>query len=582
MSLRRFIGGVVAGALLFSNTSLYAAGPLDVVPTNAAIVGRLKAPQTTLEKTGAFVNQGAPGLGFLVLSQAGALGAAISNTTLGGVDLSKDWYFAAFVEKNAPPTVVFLVPATDEKDLKEAVGSGFTFVSGDGFVAYSEDAAAAELIANCKAGKSKSITTLMDKRATSLADESELSVFVNIARLRETYSEELIAADKQLDDALEGIKALTAGAANQTPGINLDAVWDMYGSLGHKVLQGVRDSDSFTLGLKVNNDALTIEELLVVGKDSASDKFLQSHPASDMALMLKQPQSQIAYFGASGNSSGVMQWAMDMSAKMIAGNEESKKHFDKVRSEMASVKYGSITGSMGLTAPTAEGILSAAIVMEATPATKLREIGRTASNAFKVDIPGVKQEITVKPDAEKVGDLTVDVMQMKQEYGEDFPGAELQNKILSVVYGKSGLTQRMTVNKNLYLQTIGGGADNMKSIVASLDAPSSGNPSAVAKSRARQLEKANFLMMLDLPNLVVKVAGIAEDLSKKEIVPPLPPQFSAAQLKAAKVDASYITFAAGAEPQGLRLRSEIPSGTIGGFFKIYQAVSMGGRGPRGR
>lgn len=580
ISLRRFIGGALAGMLLFGNTFVFAAGPLDLIPQDAAIVGKLKAPQTTLEKVGGFVNAGAPGFGFFVLGQANQLGALISNTTLGGVDLKEDWYFAAFIEKNAAPSVVFIVPATDEKDLKEAVGNNFTFVTSDKWVAYSEDAAAAELIKACKDGKSKSITTGIDKRANSLVGDSDLSVYVNIAKLRGTYAEELEKADKQLDDAIEGLKALTAGAA-KTPGMNLDAIWGMYGKLGHDIVQGARDSESFSLGIKATNEAITIDELLVVAKDSGTDKFLQSHPTSDLALVAKQPQGQVAYFGAHGNAAGLMKWGLDTSSSFFGENSELKKNMETVQKELAEVKFGAFAGSMGLTAPGDEGIVSVVMVAEANPGTKMRDIGRKNTTSLKFEVPGVKQDIKLKQDAEKVGDIGVDLYTIKQEYDDSLPGADAQKQIVEVAYGKNGITQRVAATKDHYLQTIGGGADGMKAAITALQAAPVSTPTAVGKSRARQLEKANLLIMVDLPNLALKGLKIADELASSGKVPPLPVPLPVEQLKNVKVDSSFITFAAGTEPQGARLRTEVPSSTVAGFFKLFQAANTAGRAPRG-
>ncbi len=579
ISLRRFFGGVLAGTLLFGNTLVFAAGPLDLIPQDAAIVGKLKAPQTTLEKVGGFVNAGAPGFGFFVLGQANQLGALISNTTLGGVDLKEDWYFAAFIEKNAPPSVVFIVPATDEKDLKEAVGKNFTFVTSDKWVAYSEDAAAAQLIAACKEGKSKSITTGIDKRASALVGDSDISIYVNVAKLRGTYAEEFEKVDKQIDDGIEGIKALMAGAA-QTPGMNLDAIWNMYGKLGHDLIQGARDSESFSLGIKATNDALTIDELLVVAKDSGTDKFLQSHPTNDLALLAKLPPAKPVYFAAHGNMESVMKWGLQASTSFFDQKEDMKAKLEAIQKELKGVKFGAFTGSFGLTSPSDEGIVNGTIIAEASPAATMREVGRRATKDLKFEVPGVKQDIKITVDAEKVGDVSVDLYQIKQEFDENLPGADAQKQIIEVAYGKNGITQRMAALKDHYVQTIGGGSEAMKAALTALQATPASAPTAVSKSRVRQLEKANVLMMIDLPNFAVQGLKIADELASSGKIPPLPVPVPLEQIKAVKIDPSYITFAAGTEPQGVRLRTEIPSGTVAGFFKLFQAANTAGRAPR--
>ncbi len=577
MQLRRLIGGLLVGLMLLCSTPAFAAGPLDLIPENASVVVRLKSPETTLGKVGAYVNAGAPGFGFVVLSQANQLGVAISNTTMGGVDMKKDWYFAVFVQKNAAPAVVFIIPTNDEEALKEAVGSNFSFVTSGSWVAYSEESAAIEMIEQCKAGKSKPIT--LEKRSGALCDESDLSVFVNAVKLRGIYADELVQADKQIDDGIEGLKALTEGAAAQAPGINLGAIFEMYGRAGHHLLQGVRDSDAFTIGVKVSNDALTIDELLVVAADSKTDKALQANQPNELTLLSKLPQNRLGYFAAHGDMQGMIDWSIRSSASFFEGNDGLKEKMAKNMAEMKEVKIGAIAGTFNLNPPSDEGVVTGVVVTEVAPTEKWRNLSRRMSQDFKLDLPGMKQEFSIKENVEKHGDSTVDLINIKQEMDENLPGAKEQKLITEVAYGKNGIMQRLSSTKTHAVQTIGGGSDEMKGALAAINQTSS-TPNAVSKSRARQLAKANLLGMIDLPNTALKVALIWSELATNGTVPPLPVPVPEKQLKALKVDPSFVTFAIGTEPQGLRIRTEIPASTIAGFHKIFNAVQQGGRPAR--
>lgn len=577
MQLRRFIGGLLVGLMLLSAAPTFAAGPLDLIPENASVVVRLKNPEATLGKVVGYVNAGAPGFGIVVASQISQLGVAISNTTLGGVDMRKDWYIAVFVQKNAAPAIAFIIPTNDEEALKEAVGSNFTFVTSGSWVAYSEESAATELIEQCKAGKSKPIA--MEKRSGLLCEESDLSIFVNAAKLREIYAEELVQADKQIDDGIEALKALTEGAAAQAPGINLGAIFEMYGRAGHHLLQGVRDSDAFTIGVKVSNDALTIDELLVIAADSQTDKVLQVNQPNELTVLSKLPQNRLGYFAVHGDMQGMIEWSIQSSLSFFEGNEELQKKVKTLVGEMKDIKLGAIGGTFSLNPPSDEGVVSGVFVTEVTPTDKWRSLSRRMSQDLKLDLPGVKQEITIKENVEKHGDSTVDLVNFKQEIDENAPGATEQKLIMDVAYGKNGMTQRLSSTKTHAVQTIGGGSDEMKGALAAIDQINS-TPNAVSKSRARQLAKANVLGMIDLPNTALKVALVWSELASKGTVPPPQIPLPEKQLKALKVDPSFITFAIGTEPQGLRIRTEVPSGTIAGFFKIFNAVQQGGRAAR--
>jgi hypothetical protein len=143
---RSGVAVVAFGLVLVTGLSAQAEGPLDLIPANATAVVRLKSPESTIGKVGNFANAVQPGLGFMVQGQAPGLGVAISNPTLGGVDLKKDWHVAIFAVKNAEPAVVFVIPATDVKALQGGVDESFTFASKDSWVAYSQDEAVIELV----------------------------------------------------------------------------------------------------------------------------------------------------------------------------------------------------------------------------------------------------------------------------------------------------------------------------------------------------------------------------------------------------------------------------------------------------
>lgn len=580
MMLRRVIGGVLLSLMLLGTMPALAAGPLDLVPENASIVLRLKTPEQTIVKVGNYVNNGVPGVGFLIQGQAPAMGVLISNPTLGGVDLKQDWYVATFVQKNAQPQVVFIIPTTDDKALEEAVGENFSFVTHDKWVAYSQDEAAIELVKACKEGKSKSIGAGLDKRATDLCENSEVSAYLNLVQLREIYAEEFEEADEKLNEGIEAIKNLTAGAAAQNPGMNLDAVWDFYGKIGHALIQGARDSQSFTIGVQVTDQNLALEELFLVKKGTKSDLLLQKNEPDELRVLTKLPQDQLGYFALHGDAKGMIKSAMELASSMFGENDDAKAKVEKFSAEMKDLKYGSIGGAFGLAAPSPEGVIAGIIVTEVTPAAKMLKLSREMSSGYKLEIPGIKQEITVKEGAEKIGDASVDLIKVKQEISEEADPLQIQKHVMEIVYGKDGVTQRLTTVNDHVVQTVGGGSDLMKTAIDSVKQPSSASSSPVTASRTRQLGKANLIGMIDIPNFAVKAMLIANDVAGKDDIPPLPIPLPVNQLKGLKIAPNFVTFAVGTEPEGLRMRTEVPAATVMGFYKIFQTMQAAQRQPR--
>ena len=404
------------GLTVVTQISAQAAGPLDLIPADATAVIRLKSPEATIGKVGGFANAIQPGLGFVVQGRAPGLGVVISNQTLGGVDLKQDWYVAVFAVKGAEPAVVFVVPATDVKALQGGVGDSFTFASKDSWVAYSQDEAVMELVEECISGGADAASGAIDDRSSALFGDSDLAAWVNVAGIAETYQAELEGADDQLDGLLEGL-----GAQIPTqPGINMGAVLKMYGEMGHGALQALRDSQSFSIGVSVSNTAITIDELLVVKARTKTDEYLASQTTSKLDVLAKLPQNEHGYFALHGDFKGLMKWGMSFMTEMLETDAETTKKMDALVAGMNDVQFGQVGWGFSLKdGKENAGLVRGYAISNAKPASKLRELSREMGNAYKMEFPGMKQEVTLKKDAETYDGVTADVITIKQTFDEE-------------------------------------------------------------------------------------------------------------------------------------------------------------------
>jgi len=561
---RTLTGLMTTSLLMVSSLVAVAATPLELIPANASVIIRLKNPEATIGKVGNFANQAYPGAGFLIQGNAAALGIAISNPTLGGVDLKQDWYVAAFAQKAAEPVVAFIVPATNVDQLKQSVGSTFTFAAKDKWVAYSTDEAAVELIEDCIEDSGKAVAGKIEARSGALFDQSDLSVYVNAAELATIYQEELAGADQQVDAFIELFGAQLATA--QPSGINLESVFDLYGKLAKGVIQAVRDSEAFTLGVSVTNDGLAIEELLVVKTDTQTDKWLASQMPSELKLMNSLPQDSLGYFGLHGNFDGLISMGMEMLVGMVGEKEGMKEKIEAARDEMKTIKFGAMAGSFDLTEGDS-GVLRVVSLMEAKPAQKLRDVGRKFQDLGQLELPGLKQSTEVKPESETYGDLKADVITIKQEFDEEADPLGMQKKMQSLMYGDEGMVQRQVIKGDLIIQTLGGGQDSMKAALEGLDRSATGE-SAMSKARGRLIEKANLVGLIDLPKLVSR--GIQLAASSGQLPLPLP----ADKLAGLKTDPGYIGFASGTEKNALRLKTDISLSSIQGVVKVVNFLQQ--------
>src|SRR5207253_7207170 len=96
---------------------------LDAISTDASVVIRFKTPKATLEKAKDLANAASKEFGKLVADKSARLGDAISNPELEGVDMESDWWMAVYAApEKEEPDVVFIIPATDIKAMKQALG----------------------------------------------------------------------------------------------------------------------------------------------------------------------------------------------------------------------------------------------------------------------------------------------------------------------------------------------------------------------------------------------------------------------------------------------------------------------------
>lgn len=561
--LRRLPAVVILGLALLGPAWALAAGPLDLVPQNATAVIRLRSPEATFGKAGEFANKVQPGMGFMVQNSMPGLGQVISNQTLGGVDLKQDWYAAVFAQKGTPPTVAFIIPASDVEQMKSAVGSDFTFAVKDSWVIYSQDEATVELMEDCVEGKAKAISATADERAAALLNGSDLALHVNVAELAKTYAEEIAGADQQIDGFLE---IFAAQAATAPGGINIKPVIDMYGKAAHAIVQSARDSDSFTITLNVTASALTLDELLVAREGTPTEKFLSSQKVGPMELLTRLPQDQQGYFAVEGNFEGLMEFGMSFAQQMLGDNKDVKDRLDKAMAAMKDVKFQGMAGSFQLVSGT-DGALRGVSVVGVSPAAKMREISHAMGNLNVLELPGLKQSMDLQKDAETYGDLKGDVMTLKQEFSEELDPLGMQNKLQAMLHGPNGMVQRTVVKGDYLVQTVGGSQDSMKAALGALDAsPADGG--ALVKARARLFEKANFIGLIDLPNMGIR--GLEMAAGSGALPLPIKPQ----QVENFKVPVSYLGFAVQTEPRGLRMRTEIPVETLNGFAQIVAFVQQ--------
>ena len=157
--------------------------------------------------------------------------------------------------------------------MKETIVGQFTFVVYKDWLLYTEDEALAKRIQSRTEGKQKSITAMINKESADVMDRGDMSIFLNVKQLRETYKDQL----KEGRDEIENQIAQMQNIAIPTPGMNLQAMFKVYASVFRGMLQTLEDTESVAAALTVSKDGVGLEALARMTTDSSTDKILKAN-----------------------------------------------------------------------------------------------------------------------------------------------------------------------------------------------------------------------------------------------------------------------------------------------------------------
>jgi hypothetical protein len=551
--------------VLASSPILAADTPLDAVSSDASVVVRLKNPKATVDKVADLADLVVKNAGDQIRNQSAALGLAISNPTLAGVDMESDWWLAVYASGGeSQPDVVFIVPATDLAAMKEALGESVKFMESGKLGVYTTDAEAATKTAARLKGEGKSISTLIDKPSSTLFESGDISVFINVAQLAVAYKSNIDEAKDKFTETLENAPNAVPGSA---PGIDPKQVTEIVGQILGVLTQGLNDTQSCTIAATVSKEGLYFEDLVRVKSGTPTDKLLAKSAPGPLAALSVLPGGSLLYFGLDWDMADftrISQWLMGVGAI----KPEAAKDFESTLKEIEKLKLESVVTAFGL-GDLEGGAVRSVTVTEVDNPAKMREISQKLMKAMgTVENQGVKQTFTVKPDAEKYGKNSADLVTVKTEFDDaQNPLANLMERVQTGMFGPDGMITRAVYLKDRVVQTLGGGKQAMTDVLAALDKKSGdSSKSPVQQTRGKLGAKSNLLILFDVSNTVAKVLSIVVE---SQVLPPVFP-IDADAVKELQSKASYLGISAATEGQGLRVKTHVPVEQMQGIARIVQ------------
>ena len=532
----------------------------DLIPETAAAVIRIQAPEQITADLVEFINKVQPGFGGLAEAQLPmAFGQAIKNPQLAGVDQSKDWYVAFFIDDSGQPQGVIVLPVTDSDEAKGAMEHVFEFVEHEGWLICSPEGRFFDEFEELKGGKLKSAASLLDDQLEAIVMKGHVTFAVNAVLLLETFADELNSADDRLEEL---IQMMAAQIKQASPSMDMEYVLDMYRDLGKAVLQAVNDSESYALSIEVTDDALKIDQLLTVGKETDTAAFFATQPVSDMPTLKSVPEGLMGYMGIHGNPDSLLTWSKSVVEKVIK-NDEQKALTLKALESLTEAEFGTLAAGGDLL-PEEDVAMRYFSVAEIAPAQLIRDMMKSLGNGVEYEVAGIEQQLTYEPDAEKIGDQSVDIYRLKQTIPDSLDPTGMQKKVNEKLYGPDGMVQRLLLKGDVMLQTMGGGLDAMKRLAES----SEWQDETLLSARARQHEKANVIVLVDLPNSVYKFAKLIIGTGTL----PIPIQLE--QIEGLELPASYSGFSLAMEENRLSTTTNISVESFQGFVLMAMYVQQ--------
>jgi hypothetical protein len=533
---------------------------LELIPETAAAVIRIQAPEQITADLVEFINKVQPGFGGIAEAQLPmAFGQAIKNPQLAGVDQSKDWYVALFIDDSGEPKGVLVLPVTDADKAKGAMEETFEFLEHETWLICSPEGRFFDEFEELKDGKLNSAASLLDDQLEAIVMQGHVTFALNAVLLRETFADELNTADERLEEL---IQAMGEQIQQAGPSMDMEYVLDVYRDLGKTVLQAVNDSESYALSIEVTDDALKIDQLLTVGEDTATAAFFATQPISEMSSLKSVPEGLMGYMGIHGNPNALITWAKTVVEKIVK-NEEQKSLSLKALESLKEAKFGTLAAGGDLL-PEEETAMRYFSVAEIAPVQQIRDMMKSMGNGVTYKVAGIEQQLTYEPDAEKIGNQSVDIYRFKQTIPDGLDPTGMQKKINAKLYGPDGMVQRLVLKENVMLQTMGGGLDAMKQLVESPE----WQDETLLSARGRQHEKANLIVLVDLPNSVYKFAKLIIGTGA------LPIPIQSEQIEGLELPVSYSGFSLAMEENRMSTSTNISVESFQGFVRIAMFIQQ--------
>jgi hypothetical protein len=350
-------------------------------------------------------------------------------------------------------------------------------------------------------------------------------------------------------------------------GGNAETAKEVYSELAKAAFKAVYDIDWFAGNVTFSSAGARAEGLVGVKRFSLTDWVLLANAPSVMDNMELLPAAASAYYGAYLNPnvmSGLIQEAYKLS---YGGPVKNPEAMQKAMENMAEAKPGASVASISLPSDDKTGMKSVAITQSGSP-KKLYDAYAEFIQAFgEIENPAFTQSLEFKAGAEKHKKHVIDLITISFKVkNPDTEEGRIISGMMRMFFGGDALQERMTTLDKLNIQVTGNDPKLMHNLLDSFESGEGvvGLEKSFGKTRDALGKEANFVLMMNFPQIVVDVVGLLKDVPLiGEALKIAPFNFSL------KPPASYSGFSVTSEPQGLRLKGFVPVEQPRGILQIF-------------
>jgi hypothetical protein len=499
----------------------------------------------------------------------------------GAIDRDAPAYLAAFALEGQPEPVVRIVKTSDEAKLRRTVlkagadealpaekrDDGFEKISKDGrdwffarrgeWVLYTPR----EEVAKSVSAFAKPFTA----PAAEMMGEGQAAVIVNIVRLIEVYGDKLDEQRDKLRRQIDSLPKEFLGGDNSAT--DPRATKKMYADLAELAINAVYDAEWATGRVNFSAAGVSLAGLLGIKPETVTGDVLAANPPANFEALGLLPAGATVYAAYTSYSPGLLEWSRDWLKLAYGENSDTTKKMLTALDAIAAAQVSTTSASFSFPSGLNTSMTTVSLT-QAKDAEKLRSaMGEYEPAANQQDTPLFSQTVERQADAEKYQDHPVDLLTTRIKFKDVAdPGQQIGQKFLEKLFGGNETQTRLTAVEGMVVKA---GGNDPKYLHAAVDALQSGEKvlgldEAYAVTRDQLAEKANIILLLNAPRLIIDL------ISLFRTIPPLDMVLAQAPINLGSQPAtSYAGVSLGTQPQALRLDAFIPVTQPQGVLRIF-------------